>query len=404
MHDTHNPHVNNNPTKHDYGGYEWVTFGSYVGIHHYYIKKGITPSNDNLITLATFCDTSLLDDAYQIALSYHEIGPISIAIYIDQHYTKHISEHMDKPLKYTLKDTFDLNNKYDITIAILYYNKSSSFYQSRKEFYKDSDSKMFLNIPMNALRNLAEYQVSTKWLFSADIDFVYFSKTFHGLNNYIESISNELNINDNYIFIVPTFEIIHSLGNNDSINMYKSLDMKQLMDYVKDNKIDVFHAKLQGQKCTNYERWYNMDDGDKYYEIEYKILGKKCEWGYEPWYIMLTNVSRMDKYRWDSNFAGRGYNKVERAYTLRHYCFKFLVLNHVFMIHKQSLHRKEKPDQKEVNYWNAFNKKLFNQKRISYYLQKDSCTFNYDTDTWYTFKYLWRKYLNRYYIPISSIN
>ena len=144
-----------------------------------------------------------------------------------------------------------------------------------------------------------------------------------------------------------------------------------------------------------------MNDNDKWYEINYKLLNDKCEWGYEPWYIINTNLSKSIKFKWDNNFIGRGYNKVERVYNLRHHCFKFIVLNHLFMIHKQSMHHKEKPIQKEINYWNVFNKQLFSKKRIKYFLDKNSCSFNYETESWYTFKYLWRKYLNRYHIPFN---
>ena len=64
------------------------------------------------------------------------------------------------------------------------------------------------------------------------------------------------------------------------------------------------------------------------------------------------------------------------------------------MIHKQSMHHKEKPIQREINYWNVFNKQLFSKKRITYFLDKHSCS-------WYAFKYLWRKYLNRYHVPFN---
>ena len=227
--------VNANDKKHEYQSSEseYITFGSFVGIDRYFIKRGSSSNDDNvnnLISIATFCDINLLSDAYEMALIYQQFGPISIAIYIDKDYKTHSLNQTDKVLSSILKQRFsELNNKYDIIIAILYSNESSLLYQKRRRFY-DSNN-MFLNIPMNALRNLAEYQVSTKWVFNIDIDFIYYSQIWHkfqdiDINNYIESISND----NHSIFIVPSFEIIENVEHTE--NEYESLNKEQLMEYI----------------------------------------------------------------------------------------------------------------------------------------------------------------------------
>ena len=62
----------------------------------------------------------------------------------------------------------------------------------------------------------------------------------------------------------------------------------------KKSEIVPFHASMHAQRCTNYDKWYNIIDknNDIYYVINYQ--NKNCSRYYEPWYIINSEISRLD--------------------------------------------------------------------------------------------------------------
>ena len=339
-------------------------------------------------------NVTLLNDAKEIAINY-ESGPISIAVYIDDDYAMH-----DPSIHWLFDDTFsDINNKYDIIIGLLYFNKWSRFY-IKKGFSKRTP--MMFKIPNNALRNLAEYQVTTPWLLNIDIDFIYFAQTFSNTNleltlQALSDMTMNPAIGPKTIFVVPSFEVLRedfgdSDGNgidgigtsgrddNNVIDpgiLYQGLTKQQLIQYKDKGEIAPFHESMQAQKCTSYNKWYERDEDELCYLLDYKKGGMpNCSWHYEPWYIIKTDISRKKEHQWDMQFVGRGLNKVERTMTLRHYCFNIYVLNDLFIIHKpKALHWDGIIDHKKITSndterWHANNLKLWEKK-----VKKDTSLF-----------------------------
>ena len=378
--------------------YNWTQFGAYPALPYFHIKKGNkvkSRSNSILLSVATFCDLKLLDNAAEIASNYQS-GPISIAIYIDQNYATHSDQsaiELHKLFTYTFKD---INHPFDITIGLLYFDKSSRFYQ-KKGF--DSSTPMMFKFPNNPLRNLAEHQITTKWLINIDIDFIYLSDTFSSPK--VETTLKQLNhiiskpeIGNKTIFIIPSFEVIREdVDNIDVSTRYQSLNKQELVGFIKNEylqEIAPFHAWMQAQKCTNYPKWYTMDKNEFSYKIPYWHYNyqNNCTWQYEPWYIINTEVSIMEEYQFDNQFVGRGLNKVERVFALRHFCFNFYVLNDLFIIHKpKSLHldgieNHQNITSEDTEKWHENNKRLMDKKRKKYYRDPQSCSYNARTDPW----------------------
>ena len=136
------------------------------------------------------------------------------------------------------------------------------------------------------------------------------------------------------IFIVPAFEILVTEASQFS---YSSLTKKQLTDLIFLEEIAPFHQGTRAQACNHYEVWYKAK---KPYLLNFKRL--YCHWAYEPWFIIHKNISSHLLYKWDDWYIGRGLNKVERVYNLRHFCFKFIVMNDLFIIHSTKLHYQQK--------------------------------------------------------------
>merc|ERR1711920_1205271 len=95
-----------------------------------------------------------------------------------------------------------------------------------------------------------------------------------------------------------------------------------------------------------------------------------CHYAYEPWYIMNANTSRMRRHQFGNDYIGRGLNKVERTFTLRHYCFDFIVMSNLFIIHGDDV-RSNKSHSNDINEreyakWIGINEKMFKQQKEKY--------------------------------------
>ena len=348
------------------------TFGSFVSIPYFYIKQGHLNDGKALLSLGTFCDLNIFSDARQFAINYKS-GPISIGVYIDADYRHSTASAIE------LKSLFsqylnDIPNPYDIMIGLLYINTSSPMWQKRQFL---PSTPLMLKFPTNALRNLVEYQIQdTQYLMTIDIDFYHLSATFNQININNQQILNTFNTYPKEtIFIIPAFEIL-SINNQNHIK-YNELSKSELLTMVNNNEIAPFHASMMAQKCTDYNEWYQTTTN---YELQYQN-NNNCSWAYEPWYIIQTNLSKKAEYQWDNDYIGRGLNKVQRTFKLRHHCFQFTVMKDLFMIHTAKLHHTEHFTQKDKENWHAFNKQMVDKQKKEYYNYPGSCSYPYESDT-----------------------
>eukprot|EP01083_Nonionella_stella_P022979 63504_1 len=352
----------------------WVTFGGYVGYPAYYTKKGSSDGaiSQQLVTIASFCDINLLYEARRIAMNYKG-GPISISVFFDSDINAHDAPRINQLLDEQFEN---LDNTHDLTIGLLYINKSNGWYQSKG--FHDSTPLAF-RLPMNPLRNLAEYQVTTEWIFSIDIDFWYLSSTLNDqIHSYLKQMIDITSVHaDKSIFIVPSFEVLRE--NKDT---YAQLQKHELVDLIHQNDIIPFHAVAQydannvnktewtesnAQGCTEYAKWYGADTN---YKLDYEAW--QCSLYYEPWYIMKSELSRDAQYQWNNAFVGRGYSKTSRVNVLRHYCFNFYVMKDLFMIHAADTKHVEY-NQTSNNYWTAQNRELLIKQRREEYKDRRTC-------------------------------
>ena len=317
---------------------QWIRFGAYVALPHFFVKTGyiqteIHGSDRNLLSIATFCYLSLLQDAREIATSYQS-GPISVAVYIDQDYNQQNTKSFIE-LKDLIEQTFsDINNKYNIIIGLLYFDELSQFYIEKKFM---ASTPMMFELPNNALRNLAEYQISTTWLFNIDIHFIYFSDSFsyNKISATLKQLSNIINtpeIGNKSIFIVPSFEVLRQdLDATKTMNRYQSLTKNQLINLTKtrNSEITPFRTGINAQKCINYEEWYTRNGSEFSYSVRYEN-DRNCTWNY----IINTEILESFKYQWDNKFVATGLNEANRIFDLHHYSFNFHVLSDLFIIHK----------------------------------------------------------------------
>eukprot|EP00485_Elphidium_margaritaceum_P001807 CAMPEP_0202695564 /NCGR_PEP_ID=MMETSP1385-20130828/9136_1 /ASSEMBLY_ACC=CAM_ASM_000861 /TAXON_ID=933848 /ORGANISM="Elphidium margaritaceum" /LENGTH=351 /DNA_ID=CAMNT_0049351619 /DNA_START=25 /DNA_END=1077 /DNA_ORIENTATION=+ len=286
---------------------QWRPYNHYAAIPHFYTKKG-TMDNPDTITICTICDIKLIYEA-RLIVSNYQSGPISLAVFIDGNYRFVATDKL-----YQLIDAYflDIPHLFDITVGIVAINFSSPFYVDMtidREF--TADTPLALTIPTNVLRNLAESQVNTQWLFNIDIDFWFLSSTFHDTSSMTALLRAMNAIVTQYgvhvLFVVPAFEVISQTANQ---SLFTHLSKQQLLGFVYLDDIAPFHADMNAQKCTAYDVWY---DASQPYRLDYS----PCHYAYEPWYIMHRNMSVATQYQWDNAFVGRGLNKVERVYRLR---------------------------------------------------------------------------------------
>eukprot|EP01083_Nonionella_stella_P289264 984409_1 len=151
---------------------QYQTFASFIGIPNFYTKHGhhsVDP-NDNLLTICSMCSLDILPQSKALATNYQS-GPLSLAVYIDSDITHHTQL---RSLLFTLFNQCFHN--LSTPFGLIYCNKSSPFW---KQLRITNETSMAWKLPYNALRNLAEYQVQTKWLVNVDLDFELYSSKIH---------------------------------------------------------------------------------------------------------------------------------------------------------------------------------------------------------------------------------
>ena len=265
---------------------EWIPFGSYLSIPSFFIKNGSKQMTDNnMISLATVCDLSLIHRAVNIANEY-KAGPISIAIYIDADY-RTFSQTQSMQIATTLTQYFaDSKNAYPIICGLLFINKDTAFYQNK---HFEQDTNIIFKIPTNALRNLAEHQVETKYVFNIDVDFWHFSALFHdqiAMKSLLFNMDFVTQNHPNSIFIVPSFEINPNYANSAKLKLEMSGPLGRSDLVTNSNEFIPFHMKSapNAQGCTDFDQWYVS-------ETNYKVNYSFCHYAYEPWYIMNKILS-----------------------------------------------------------------------------------------------------------------
>eukprot|EP01083_Nonionella_stella_P243974 849616_1 len=280
---------------------QYKTFSSFVGIPNFYTKDPHQPvaPNGNLLTICSMCSLNILPQSKALATNYQS-GPLSLAVYIGRDITYHTR------LRPLLLDLFDeqyhnTSSPYDINIALLYRNKSSL----------PNESSTTWRLPYNILKNLAEYQVQTKWLMNVDLDFELYSSTMHD-SVYLNTMLGDADTYSNHtIFIVPAFALNSSYVEEGTD--YNNLTRTQLISLIP-KQISPF-----GKTCLHYSKWYKTQSD---YTLDLSDL-KHCRPRHEPFFIMNSNISR--EYSWDTRFAA--------TQSLRHHNFIAIVLRDVFMIH-----------------------------------------------------------------------
>eukprot|EP01084_Bolivina_argentea_P199210 340917_1 len=360
-------HINYNSS------HKWISYGSFAAIPYFYKKSGYNHGDSNqLITVASICDIDLLYEAHHIAFNY-KTGPFSLAIYID---TNYLQLNITKLYNIIFSQFKNITSLYDITIGIVAIN-ISSYSNGNIRYLNDSNKPLIFKIPTNVLRNLAEYQVETNWIFNIDIDFWFMSNTLNNKNNIasliygLNSMISENEFGIKTVFVVPAFEINSNNYSNNSFeysDYFNSLSKRQLIDLIYLEDISAFHDGMMAQKCTNYYKWYDIDK-------PYVIKHKYCHYAYEPWFIIHRNVSRYSLYEWDNKYIGRGLNKVSRVFKLRHFCFNFIVMHNLFIIHAPDsmvLHHDIVTNQQKEK-WHKYNLDLFNNQTNIYLKDKDTC-------------------------------
>eukprot|EP01083_Nonionella_stella_P304874 1061393_1 len=320
----------------------YKTFASFIGIPNFYIKYGhySASPNHNLLTICSFCSLDILFEARTLATNYRS-GPLSIAVYIDEDITHHTIANKTV-LHHTIEEYFhNISTPYDVTIGLLYINKSSRFW---RHLPITSETTMDWKLPYNALRNLAEHQVNTKWLMNVDIDFELYSSTIHNGIDTILTNASAYSSSNHTIFIVPAFAMNASYI-EDSTTDYNNLTRAQLTSFIP-HQILPFqyniakHNILIYQRCTAYSQWYKT-------ETDYVIDSTRCSTEYEPYYIINTAISR--EYAWDSRFVGRHLDKIQRMQLLRYLEFTAIVLRDMFMIHVNQPHQHITSKRKEIH-------------------------------------------------------
>eukprot|EP01083_Nonionella_stella_P165384 550008_1 len=305
------------------------TFASFIGIPNFYIKHGhhSSSTNNNLLTICSICSLDIVQQARPLATNYGS-GPISLAVYIDEDITYHT--HAIKTKLFQLFDAFfhNISTSYDLTIGLLYINKSCPFWRNLPI---TNTTTMDWKLPYNALRNLAEHQVHTKWLMTVDLDFKLYSSTIHN-GAYLNTIltnAGAYSDSNHTIFIVPAFAINTSYVEQNSTD-YNNLTRTQLMSLIPHQILPFKYHVTRGQDCTHYSKWYTA-------QTDYTLNTASCAANYEPYFIMNSNISR--EYAWDSRFVGRQLDKVQRLQFLRYLKFTSIVMRDLFMIHVNQPHK-----------------------------------------------------------------
>eukprot|EP01083_Nonionella_stella_P009384 27068_1 len=293
---------------------QYIQFESSISIPNFYIRPGIHTHgyDDDLVTLCSVSSVNTLRKAQRLARNYKS-GPLSFAVYIGQDISSHSIDSQTYLASLFAKYFRNIPTPYDIYIGLVYVDTNHT--------------EMSSNIPVNAMRNVAEYQVNTKWLLNVDVDFEFYS---FGINNHIHihTVVKKLNTHDDdSLYIVPAFAI-------DSVYLdgaqYNDMTRSQLLSLV-NKSIVPFYEGEPHQQCTDYQYWYKAK---RDYELIYEDMEfcDKCQ-NYRPFFIIKTAISRRYSWNIDDSFTGCEGNEVQRMQYLRYYNFSAIVMRDLFMIH-----------------------------------------------------------------------
>eukprot|EP01083_Nonionella_stella_P304477 1058326_1 len=306
-------------------------FGSFIGIPNFYVKHAHRFISPNRLSICSFCSLDILRQAQTLATNYKS-GPLSLAVYIDRDFRYH-SIARKTALHQLFYDHFhNISTPYGLTIGLLFINKSS---RSWRHLRITSKTRMDWKLPYNALRNLAEHQVRTKWLMTVDVDFELFSSTIHSGLHVNEMLTTAYPNSHHAIFIVPAFAFSMNSSYIQDGTSFNNLTHTELMSFIPHQILPFKYDRQISrifQECTDYSKWYTA-------KTDYTLLldnSTRCDMRYEPFYIMNSIISR--QYAWDSRFVGRHLDKIQRMMSLRYLNFTGIVLRDMFMIHVQETH------------------------------------------------------------------
>ena len=157
--------------------------------------------------------------------------------------------------------------------------------------------------PQNRLRELAVQFVRGSFV-ALDVDHITPPRCHEKLKKMIES-DKELSeaLRSKTIFVLPAFEYRKILKDDELRDNVLPNNKKEVVTMVQRKELAGFHmAEFEdGQKPTNYTKWYSNTDGSSFYFIEY---GMK----FEPYVLAYRDDEGNLPHYWEE-FRGFGYDK-----------------------------------------------------------------------------------------------
>jgi len=180
--------------------------------------------------------------------------------------------------------------------------------------------------PRNLLRNVALDNAHTSYVLVLDIDLVPSANAHEQLTKNLQSLHKSSSPSTPYALVVPAFERSSKFGGNYNMSDITSAKSR-LLEIRNENPqaCDVFlkKAKYQAHNATNYDKWYNTNNGE-IYSIDYEV-------DYEP-YVVVKRDGNLPPF-WE-HFTGFGRNKLEWIEELHLSGTKFVVAPDTFVVHK----------------------------------------------------------------------
>eukprot|EP00475_Leptophrys_vorax_P039346 TRINITY_DN7093_c0_g1_i2.p1 TRINITY_DN7093_c0_g1~~TRINITY_DN7093_c0_g1_i2.p1 ORF type:complete len:582 (+),score=133.95 TRINITY_DN7093_c0_g1_i2:124-1869(+) len=360
-----------------------------------------TSNFDDDITLVTFGTHDRVEAMHETKKRWK--GPVMLVLYVVDHndllYGQEGSELLTstEQIQYVqeMLDTYKWDNlavilylgKFDaardalrIGVNADYFNLTSARAYAQetpkllsREAARDQGVVLMVDFPVNALRNVAQDFVETRFLISLDIDFIPNNDAYDFLRNQTALLGNE----DKVGVVLPHFErrqCTWADGNYDYPQNFSELEEQLHAGLVRPfycdinywvkkhpdafswpNHVDktncVVNKSLElvhtvtnpmfakGVRLSNYSRWFKESrkgqKAAKMYEIPVEALHSNQDLQeYEP-YVMLDRVanSTHSLMRYNEVFVSRYRNKASWIFSLRLTGYKFFIATRHFLIH-----------------------------------------------------------------------
>lgn len=242
---------------------------------------------DNDVTLVVHLSSDRLPVFEQLVS--HWYGPVSVAIYLPESETD--------TLERFIQGSEHLVNRKNIGYHLVFHDEG-------------------FNYPINRLRDIALEQAQTPYVFLSDVDFLPSYGLHEHLRRTLSSMHNgqDSNILKKRAIVIPAFE-------NSEYRFEFPTSKMDLLTQFDLGIITAFRDQIwpRGQAPTDYRRWRSST---KLYKVEW-------EPEYEPFIVTSSDVLRFDE-----DFVGFGWNKVEHTTMLAATGYEFIVEPEAFLVHK----------------------------------------------------------------------